>query len=134
MGVGGSPGLSCCCTFPPREILTFSAQLTLCPAFISEGMNSADMGEKKRDFPSIGLLSISSGGGRCGTVLGQSDMAGGVKQTAPPSCTHATVKAERKLDILFLQRNPKYAVTIKRFLSGHRIEAHCHLITLCVLE
>lgn len=33
--VGKSPGLSCCCTSPPREILTFPAQPTFCPAFLS---------------------------------------------------------------------------------------------------
>lgn len=32
-----SPGLSCYCTSPPRETLTFPAQTTFCPVFISGG-------------------------------------------------------------------------------------------------
>lgn len=34
---GESPGLSCCCTYSPREILTFPAQPTFSPAFLSGG-------------------------------------------------------------------------------------------------
>lgn len=34
--VGESPGLSCCCTFPPGEFFTFPEQPSFCPAFLSE--------------------------------------------------------------------------------------------------
>lgn len=104
VGVGANAKESFCCTVAPREVLTFSEQITLCRAFLSEGMNPTDVGgggKKRLPFNWPRFFSVINGGGSCKTVFGQSDMARGVKQTAPPSCTHATVKPEGKLDIFF---------------------------------
>lgn len=60
---GESPGLSCCCTSPPREILTFPAQPTFCPAFLSgESLEELKQQswEKKRQWASRLLPSASS--------------------------------------------------------------------------
>lgn len=123
---GESPGLSCCCTFhPPREILTFSAQLPLCLPSLSEGMNPTGRRGKKERLPldRPPFFSVSSGGGTCATVLAKRY---GMKSSADSPTqlhTHATVTG--KLHILLLQKqlserlnlqNPKHAVTLRRVL------------------
>lgn len=56
--VGESPGLNCCYTSPPtREILTFPAQRTLCPAFLSGGMKPMGL-NKDSSTPAFSSSSV----------------------------------------------------------------------------
>lgn len=126
---------------PPREILTFSPQLTLCPPFPSEGMNPTDRRKKKKDFPSIGLvfffLSVV-GEGRAQQCWGKAIWHEEFRRQPHP--TAHTRNSKGKVACFALTKTTIGEAEFAKSKTGSdsemgfTAEADCNLITLSVLE